>query len=146
MNIFYISAGSNIEPEKYIPLCIASLKSRFPEIKISSVYETDPVGPAGPGKFWNFAARIETAVDRETVFKELKAIEASLGRKREANKFAPRTIDLDLLPQDGYQNQAFIVVPLAEIAPEETDEETGKTFGELSGKLQKQAGNFRKVL
>ena len=146
MNTFYLSIGSNVEPEKYIPAGIAALKKRFPQIKISTVYETDPVGPAGPHKFWNLAAQIKTDLNREEIFGALREIETALGRTRSQNKFAPRTLDLDLLPQAEYQEQAFIMIPLAEIAAEEKDAETGKTFGEIGNLLRKQAAEFKKVL
>ena len=145
MNRFYISAGSNIKPEKNIPACLKTLKTAFPSARFSTIYETDPVGPAGNLKFWNLAVQIETPLEREKVFHKLREIEESLGRKREGDKFAPRTIDLDLLPQKDYQRFAFIMIPLAEIAPEEKDVETGKTFRELAGPLKKEAESFRKI-
>ncbi len=143
----FLSLGSNLSPEKFIPACIETLKQKFRVLKVSSVYETDPVGPTGKEKFWNLAVEIEPAADPAVLLKELRAVEESLGRKRDPfNKFAPRTIDIDILPQQDYQNQALIMIPLAEIAPEEKDRETGKSFRELAEKFREEKKSYRKVL
>lgn len=145
MSRVYLSLGSNVDPAKNIPAAIELLKKKFPSAVFSSVYETDPVGPAGDRKFWNLAAGIETSLSSTELTKILREIEASQGRRREADKFAPRTLDIDVLPQDGYQKLAFIIIPLSEIAPEEKDPETGKTFLELAGSLKEDSKNWRKV-
>ena len=107
---------------------------------MSSIYETDPIGPAGDKKFWNLAAEIESPLSRQELSQAIRKTEEALGRKREKNKFAPRSIDIDLLPQPDYQNQGFIMVPLAEIAPKAIDPETGKNFKELKESLKKSDG------
>ncbi|MBP9864973.1 MAG: 2-amino-4-hydroxy-6-hydroxymethyldihydropteridine diphosphokinase [Candidatus Omnitrophica bacterium] len=147
MKDYYLSIGSNIEPEKNIPACLVLLKIRYPAIRFSQVYETDPVGPAGTEKFWNLAAVIPAAQSVEDLRTELRKIEASLGRVRApGNRFLPRVIDIDILPQADYETQAFIMIPLAEIAPLEQDEKSGKTFAELAEGLQSAASGFRKIL
>ncbi len=146
MSRLFLSIGSNIEPEKHIPACISLLQKTFDVKKISSVYETDPVVPAGDKKFWNLAAEIENSLTREKLIAEIRGIEEKLGRKREENKFAPRPIDIDVLPQPGYQEQGFIVIPLAEIAPEAKDPETGKSFLELKSGLPNSDGSVRRIL
>ncbi len=143
--ITYLSLGSNLEPQKHIPAAIQRLRENFQVLGISSVYETDPVSPAGNLKFWNLAAAIRSEAP-EILHSKIRALEASLGRVREENKFAPRTIDIDILPQKDYQELAFIMIPLAEIAPDEKDPKTGLSFTELSGRLKDQAANFKKVL
>jgi 2-amino-4-hydroxy-6-hydroxymethyldihydropteridine diphosphokinase len=144
MSRFYLSIGSNIHPESNIPASIRLLRETFDVKKISSVYETDPIGPAGDKKFWNLAAEIESSLTREELVSQIRRLEEKLGRKREANKFAPRSIDMDLLPQSGYQEQGFIIIPLAEIAPEAKDPETGKSFAELE-KILKKTGAVKKI-
>ena len=145
MSRIFLSIGSNIEPQKNIPACFKALRKEFYLKKISSVYETVPEGPAGNQNFWNAAAEIETELDLESLTKKLRRIEDQLGRKRDSqNKFAPRTIDLDILPQEDYQKRAFIMIPLAEIAPEERDLETGKSFRELAENLKKHTV-FKKI-
>lgn len=145
--IFFLSLGSNIDPEENIPACLDLLKKEFSIQKVSSVYETEPVGPAGNQKFWNLALSLESDLARKVLTANLRRIEETLGRKRNpVDKFAPRTIDIDLLPQPDYQHQAFIMIPLAEIAPSEKDPETGKFFKELAKVLRhKEVGKLRKV-
>lgn len=142
----FLSIGSNIEPERHVPACIETLQKKFSVLKVSSIYETDPVGTPGAEKFWNAAAEIETDFDAEKLSAELRGIEMSLGRRRiPGNKFAPRTIDIDVLPQPGFQKQGFVMIPLAEIAPEEKDSETGRTFSELASALAGKKEKCRKV-
>lgn len=142
MNIFLLILGSNVEPEKHMPLARIKLRAIFPDNLASDFYETEPVGPAGPGKFWNAAMVVKTQLSREEISLLIKEVERELGRERNPqNKFSPRTIDIDILPCEGWQNEAFIMVPLAEIAPELLDPETQKTFAELAGAcLSKKAG------
>ncbi len=144
MNAVYLSLGSNIEPRKNIPAAIQQMRQDFNVLSVSSVYETDPVGPAGTLKFWNLCAAV-APLPGNLLQTKIRALEARLGRIREENKFAPRTIDIDILPQKDYQRFAFIMIPLAEIAPQEKDPETGKSFLELAGLLSKEAEKFRKV-
>lgn len=133
MKVYLLILGSNIEPKKNMPLARARLKAAFRDMLFSDFYETDPVGSAGTAKFWNAAGIIKTALSRDEVSVLLKKIESDLGRVRDPhNKFIPRTMDIDILPTEHWQEQAFIMVPLAEIAAEITDPETGKTFGELA--------------
>lgn len=142
----FLSLGSNVEPGRHMPACIESLRKHFKVVSVSKIYETDPVGAAGNSKFWNGAVEIESDLSPSGLTGELRKIEASLGRKRNpADKFAPRTIDIDVLPQAGYQDQAFIMVPLAEIAPAVKDAETGKTFRELAEKFGEEKKKFREV-
>jgi 2-amino-4-hydroxy-6-hydroxymethyldihydropteridine diphosphokinase len=141
----YLSLGSNVRPEEHIPACIQKLRDQFEVLSVSSIYETEPVGPAGPDKFWNAAAAIRTVLAPETLISCLRELEASLGRKRSADKFAPRSIDIDVLPQPGYQEQAFIMIPLAEIAAEAKDPETGQTFGKLAEFFAKEKKSYRRI-
>ena len=147
MRDYYLSIGSNIRPAEHIPVCINRLQKIYPFARFSSVYETAPVGPAGPEKFWNLAAVISTEESEPEVRKKLRQIESALGRVRSPqNRFLARTIDIDLLPQAGYQQQAFIMIPLAEIAAGTKDPETGKTFGELAKKIRESSEDLiRKV-
>lgn len=141
----FLSLGSNVQPQEFIPKAIDLLKQRFTVKQVSTIYETQPVGPAGKKSFWNLVVSIETHEDRETLTAKLRSIEAELGRMRSEDKFAPRTLDIDILPQPDYQDMAFIIIPLAEIAPEEKDSQSGKTFKELAAGLQKQAADFKKI-
>lgn len=143
---YFLSIGSNISPEKNIFACLETLKKRYVIKRISSIYETPPFGPCGTVNFWNLAVSFESPCSRETLQQELVEIEDLHGREREKkNKFAPRTIDLDLLPKPGYEKLAFVIIPLAEIAPEEKDPLSGKNFAELAAGLSQDASGFKKI-
>jgi 2-amino-4-hydroxy-6-hydroxymethyldihydropteridine diphosphokinase len=145
MREVYLSIGSNIDPAKHIPAAVTLLKNTFPGILVSSAYETDPVGPAGPQKFWNLAAALQTDEKPEVLVQKFREIEKQLGRVRSENKYAPRSLDIDVLPQEGYEEQAFIMIPLAEIRPEAKEMKSGKSFRELAEGLKDKAKNFRKI-
>jgi 2-amino-4-hydroxy-6-hydroxymethyldihydropteridine diphosphokinase len=147
MSLFFIGIGSNIEPEKNVPACLSLLEKIFALRKVSSVYKTLPVGPAGENPFWNLAVQIEARSNRRKIREKLRRIEAALGRRRVAgHKCAPRTIDLDLLPQSGFRQQPFVMIPLAEIAPEAIDPETNLTYGMIADSLKEEArGKIKKL-
>jgi 2-amino-4-hydroxy-6-hydroxymethyldihydropteridine diphosphokinase len=113
-------------------------------LKVSSVYETDPVGYLDQPAFYNAVLLMETNLSPETIMQNLLAIEANLGRVRTfAN--APRAIDLDLLlygndiretpaltlPHPRMHERAFVLVPLAEIAPHMIHPRLRKSVAEL---------------
>ena len=132
VTIAAIALGANLGDR------LATLKSAVARIRdlgeivsVSSVYETDPVGYLDQPAFYNAVLLLETKLDSESVMRNLLEIEADLGRVRTfAN--APRVIDLDLLlygdeirasptltlPHPRMSERAFVLVPLAEIAPE----------------------------
>ncbi len=146
MKTYYLSIGSNVHPDRSVPACLKKLAEKYPAVRFSTVYETDPVGPAGTQRFWNLAAALPTAESKAQLHSSLRKIEASLGRVRVlGERFAPRTIDIDVLPQEDYQSQAFIMIPLAEIAPDEVDEKTGRSFRSLAQEVCTQAVNFRVI-
>ena len=118
----YLSIGSNIKPAQNIRACLQKLKNAFPIRRVSSVYETSPVGPVGGEKFWNLALEIETPLSRFQMQHQLRRLESELGRVRNRNKFAPRPIDIDLVlyknwRRAGFEKLAFVLFPLAELAP-----------------------------
>ncbi len=146
MRSVFLSIGSNVHPEKNVPACLQLLKETFLLKQVSSIYETEPVGPAGDKKFWNLAVEIETPLSPRDFLSALRAIEEKLGRERSPdNKFMPRTIDLDILPLPDYDKHAFIMVPLAEIAPGERDEKSGKTFREIAKPLAEKMAGIKRI-
>lgn len=148
MNRFFLSLGSNIDPQKHLPACLEILKSKFSVKKVSSIYETKPVGPAKGNNFWNAVVEIETPLSAAQLLKDVRIVEASLGRIRNPkDKYAPRTIDIDILPQADYQRQAFIIIPLAEIAPHDIDPESGRSFSALAKSIpQEDQIEYRKII
>ncbi|MFC1748134.1 2-amino-4-hydroxy-6-hydroxymethyldihydropteridine diphosphokinase [Pseudomonadota bacterium] len=127
----YISVGSNIEPALNIRSAIKALRSHHPELLISTVYESEAVGFKGDN-FYNFVVAFDTNDTIEQVADTLRQVEDNHARDRSGPRFSSRTIDLDLLlyndlvcnggglniPRDEIESNAFVLWPLAEIAPD----------------------------
>jgi len=130
----YVGIGSNLgEPRRQIEAALDEL-GRIAQTRVarrSSLYRSAPLGHADQPDFLNAVARLETGLAAEALLGELQAIERRHGRERSfAN--APRTLDLDLLlhdagtvstpqltlPHPRMHERAFVLAPLAEIAPE----------------------------
>ena len=123
-HLAYLSLGSNIQPETHLVSAIELLQKYSRVEKISSAWESESVGAPGPN-YLNACLLLATPLSqRELKQQALLPIERSLGRQRTADKFAPRTIDIDIVIFDGkpsdnrYWEQAFVVIPLAEIYPD----------------------------
>jgi 2-amino-4-hydroxy-6-hydroxymethyldihydropteridine diphosphokinase len=127
----YIGLGSNVGDRLAHLRHAATLLDASDGIDVvvaSSVYETDPVGPPQPD-FLNAVVEVRTSLGARALLRRLKEIEEEIGR-REAERWGPREIDLDLLtygdesisdddlrvPHPGIAGRAFVLVPLAEIA------------------------------
>jgi 2-amino-4-hydroxy-6-hydroxymethyldihydropteridine diphosphokinase len=128
----FISIGSNIDPETNVRNAVHRLGSTARVMAISTVYRTEPIGPPGQPWFYNCVVEIETEMaPRELKFTLLRRIESELGRARSSDKFAARTIDLDLilynelvmttpdlaLPDPDIPKRPFLAIPLHELAP-----------------------------
>jgi len=115
--------GSNIEPILNICKAVDLIKERFPIWAISKTWETPPVGSSGPN-FYNTAVILSSNEPVEIVQSQLREIESQLLRVRTADKYAPRTIDLDIVLYDDQILEprlwqlAYIAIPLAELVPE----------------------------
>jgi len=124
----FIGIGSSINRRENIREGVLLLKANFGELKLSSVYESEAVGFKG-GHFYNLVAELTSDLSISLVIKTLKNIEMQLGRPVKAVKYAPRTLDLDLLlydqeidysrdlPRAEITKNAFVLQPLAELAP-----------------------------
>ena len=127
----YISIGSNIEAERHLRLAIGELRKYYGELQLSSVYESEAVGFDGDN-FLNMVVGLDTDEEVHTVLQTLREIEDRHGRIRSGPRFSARTLDLDLLlyddlvvkeealdlPRGEIIQNAFVLWPLAEIAPE----------------------------
>lgn len=140
----YLSLGSNIQPETHLVKAIERLQNYGTIEKISNAWESESVGAQGPN-YLNACALLITSLQRvELKEKALLPIELELGRKRSANKFAPRTIDIDIVVfddepcDDKYWEQAFVVVPLAEIHPEYQNPLTRESITKTAARLRQQ--------
>lgn len=141
-HLAYLSLGSNIQPETNLVKAIQRLQ-KFGKIeKISSAWESESVGAEGPN-YLNACVLLLTPLQQgELKEQALLPIEIQLGRRRTANKFAPRTIDIDIVVFDGkscddrYWEQAFVVVPLAEILPEYQNPNTKESIIKTATRLR----------
>lgn len=145
MSVAYVALGANLGDR------LATLRSARRRLDdagrvaaASSVYETEPVGYEGAPAYLNAAVKLETELHQEELLNALLSLEAEHGRIRGVVN-APRTLDLDLLLYDDVVNsserltlphprmhdRAFVLVPLAEIAPELPVPGTGRTVREL---------------
>jgi len=141
----YISIGSNIEREKNIRSAVQSLQNRFGPLTLSSVYESPAAGFAGD-PFFNLAAAFDTDIPPDRLITALHDIESAHGRVRGERRFAPRVLDLDLvlygdivrhdqlvdLPRPEVLRYSFVLVPVAEIAPNVKHPESGIEFHRLA--------------
>ncbi|HXZ94760.1 MAG TPA: 2-amino-4-hydroxy-6-hydroxymethyldihydropteridine diphosphokinase [Dehalococcoidia bacterium] len=150
----YLGLGSNLgnrEENLRQALTLLSLKVNLDEV--SSVYETDPVGYKEQPLFLNLVCRIATNLPPEELFRLAKDIETRMGRVPSFPN-APRPIDIDILfyddkimetpnftiPHPRLQDRAFVLVPLAEIAPALVHPKLSKGIAKLAQDVEGQKG------
>lgn len=144
MAVVYVSIGSNIEREKHVRSGVHALQEHFGELTLSSVYDSQSVGFDGDA-FYNLVAGFDTSLSLEQVVAILRAIEDAHLRRRYGPRFSSRTLDIDLLlyddqvinsdslrlPRDEILHNAFVLQPLAEIAPSLRHPVMDKTYADL---------------
>lgn len=140
----YLSLGSNIRRHLHISAALAALTREFGELTISSVYESEAVGFAG-SDFFNLVVGVETTLDIAALSSVLKKIEDANGRNRQGPRFSPRTLDIDILtyddfvgteagvtlPREEITQNAFVLLPLAELAPDTLHPQLGQSYSQL---------------
>jgi len=126
----FLSLGSNVDRERHVPQALAELAGLFGPLTVSSVYESEAVGFDG-APFYNLAVKFDSELPVEEIARMLREIETAHGRTGESRKFESRALDIDLLlygdrvmeegrlrlPRDEIVKFAFMLEPLAEIAP-----------------------------
>ncbi len=133
MTRVFIGVGSNIAPESNIKAAIRLLAEKARLVDISTFYRTPAEGRPEQPDYLNGVLEIETNLAPEDLKKDvLRRIECELGRRRGADKYAARPIDLDILiygtleaqskdlslPSEDIKTRSFVAIPLAEIAPD----------------------------
>ncbi len=127
----YLGLGSNIERERYITVGLDALQGLLGELALSSVYDSAAVGFEGQ-PFLNLVVAADTALDLEQLAARLRHIEVEHGRPVNATRYSPRQLDIDILtyddlvgefsgvtlPREEILQNAFVLCPLAELAPE----------------------------
>jgi 2-amino-4-hydroxy-6-hydroxymethyldihydropteridine diphosphokinase len=123
-HLAYLNLGSNIEPEINLVRAVKLLHKYGKIQKVSSAWESKAVGAVAPNYLNACVLFTSPFIQAELKERIIHPIEAQLGRKRSANKFVSRTIDIDIVLfdnkpySDKFWKFAFVIVPLAEIYPE----------------------------
>lgn len=142
----FLGIGSNIEPEKNIKRIKDRLVIEFPNIVFSRTFESAAVGFDGES-FHNLVAKLKgNTLDfcLEELVEDLKLLEDDLGRQRGDKRFSDRTVDIDILlygdlisrtpiqlPRDEILDNAYVLWPLSEMAPQMKHPGTNKTYASL---------------
>jgi 2-amino-4-hydroxy-6-hydroxymethyldihydropteridine diphosphokinase len=147
----YLSLGSNIDVERNLASALRALRARFGEVLSSPVYRTTAIGFEGPD-FLNSAAIIDSDLDAPALNDWLHALEEKHGRDRSGPRFGDRPLDIDIvfyedlvlngtdhhsgperalcLPRPELRH-AFVLKPLADIAPDFIDPVSGTSLADL---------------
>jgi len=140
----YLSLGSNVEPQRHLTAALGELRERFGALAVSPAYRTKSVGFDG-ADFVNLAVGLDTDLSPQGLNDWLHALEDRHGRRRDVPRFSDRTLDLDIvfydrlvtqgpghlqIPRDELKH-AFVLRPMADIAPQFAHPITGRTMAEL---------------
>jgi 2-amino-4-hydroxy-6-hydroxymethyldihydropteridine diphosphokinase len=147
----YLNLGSNIQPELNLPKAIDLLKG-YGEIKgVSHVWESKSVGYDGPNFLNACVLFLTESLPENLKTQTIHPIEAQLGRVRGEDKNMPRTMDIDVIVFDekpimkmDYWDQAFIMVPLAELLPDFIHPIHRENLARFSEQLQRQVWIVRR--
>jgi 2-amino-4-hydroxy-6-hydroxymethyldihydropteridine diphosphokinase len=146
--VTFVGLGSNLGDRELNLLRAIAEIGKIPESRITTLsgfYDTEPVGPVSQDPFLNAVLRLETALTPHQLLAELQRIENDVFQRKRSIPQGPRTIDLDLLiydavvmdsetltiPHPRLHDRRFVLVPLAEISPDQTHPLFGKTAAEL---------------
>ena len=127
----HLGLGSNIERERYITAGLDALQVLLGELALSSVYDSPAIGFTGQA-FLNLVVAGDTDLELEQLAARLRHIEFEHGRPANATRFSPRQLDIDILtydqvvgefsgvtlPREEILENAFVLCPLAELAPD----------------------------
>lgn len=148
----YVAAGSNVRPRESLARALDLLVREFPGIRASRAFSNVAVGFDGDD-FINLVVAFPAALPTEELLEELKAVERACGREPGAAKWGPRTLDLDLLlhgervgciagktlPHPDLLTRAWVLGPLAELAPQLVHPVAGECMVALWRRFDQQA-------
>lgn len=140
-NLVYLGLGSNLQPEIYLQKAVRHIGQLLTIEAVSSAWQSEAVGTKGPD-FLNAVLAVSTDLSLENLKSQVTSrIEEKLERVRTEDKYAPRTIDIDVLVYKGQVVEpevwlhAHHAVPLAEIAPYITHPDTGEPISTIADRL-----------
>jgi 2-amino-4-hydroxy-6-hydroxymethyldihydropteridine diphosphokinase len=153
-----VAAGSNVEPAANLRRALGALAARYPALRSSAAYRNRAVGFEGED-FVNLVLAIDTEDDVHAVIDHLHEAEALCGRERLAPKWAPRSMDLDILlygdhvcdapglvlPRPDLVRRAYMLGPAAEVAPGMRHPTLGATLAELWSRFPREAHPLERV-
>ena len=144
MTTVLLSLGSNLRPAQHLHAAVQALRVQFGDLRVSPAYRTPAVGFDGPD-FLNNGVLLRTDMALEPLDAWLHALEDAHGRDRSGPRFSDRTLDIDVIfygdcivegpghlrvPRPELKH-AFVLKPLADIAPDFVDPVSGRTLGEM---------------
>lgn len=148
MEQVYLGLGSNLaEPIQQLNAALKAL-AQLPHSRLvatSAYYSSAPLGPSDQPRYTNAAAHIETSLAPHILLNHLQAIELNQGRQRKAERWGPRTLDLDILlfgeriinderlcvPHYHMHARPFVLLPLAELCPADFQLADGRRLADL---------------
>jgi 2-amino-4-hydroxy-6-hydroxymethyldihydropteridine diphosphokinase len=147
-----VALGSNIEPERHLPEAVAALRALGAKA-VSSVYQNPARGGRPQPDFLNAAVLLETQLEPAALKAALRGLEADFGRVRTDDKYAARTIDLDLLllgdrssvlddlilPDPELLTMPHLAIPASEVAPTAIYPDRGETLRAIAERLRPEA-------
>jgi 2-amino-4-hydroxy-6-hydroxymethyldihydropteridine diphosphokinase len=149
----YLSLGSNLgNREDNLDMALKLLSQRMRLGKVSSIYDTEPIGNTAQPRFLNLACEVFTHLSPEGLLALAKGIEGKMGRRGKSGQ--PRTIDIDILlygdkvietpdltiPHPAMAERSFVLVPLAEIAPDLLHPVARKKIKEMRDAIKEKQG------
>ncbi len=154
----YVAAGSNVDARSNIRRALNELRTVFPGLRSSRIYQNAAVGFAGDD-FINLVVGFDTELTLEQVISELRRIETLCGRPRGAAKWAPRSMDLDILlygdqvgvypdatlPRPDLLKRPYMLGPLADLAPQVHHPTAGRSIGELWAAFDQRAHSMQEI-
>jgi 2-amino-4-hydroxy-6-hydroxymethyldihydropteridine diphosphokinase len=140
-----VSIGSNIERERHVHRSLDALEETFGRLAISRVFESEPVGFEDGRNFYNLVVVFDSDASVGELQAWCKRLEVANGRRSASPKFGPRTLDIDILtvddltgvhdgvalPREEILQHAFVLLPLAELLPDDRHPITGETYRRL---------------
>ena len=158
MTAVYVAAGSNVEPIANLRRALGVLAAHYPGLRVSRAWRNRAVGFEGDD-FVNLAVGFETGDDVRAVLGRLHEAEAACGRARNAPKWAPRSMDLDILlygdlvcdapglvlPRPDLLRRAYMLGPMAELAPDLVHPLERATMAELWSRFDRDAHPMKTV-